>query len=390
MIVLIPAYEPAAAPVAHLPRLVAELAAADPSLRLLVVDDGSGPAYAAVFAAAADAGAEVLHHDRNRGKGVALKTGFAHALAAYPGEGVVTADADGQHAVADILAVVADVRDAEARRVEARGTGPRDTGPRGSGSGPAPAMVLGCRAFDGDVPVRSRVGNDVARWLFRVAAGWSLSDTQTGLRGMPAEMLPWLLEVPGERFEYEQRVLLGLRRAGFTATERRIATVYLEHNESSHFRPVLDSLRVMLPVLVFAASSLLGFVVDTVLLFVFEALTGALVPSIVAARVLSATANFTVNRRVVFMRRGREGLWRQAGSYALLAGVMLASNVVWMSYLTDLGVPLWVAKVVTEAVLFFTSYRAQRSMVFAADTDPADARLPQHSHVARRPNLRSS
>lgn len=346
---LIPAYEPGE----RLPALVAALLAGDPALHVLVVDDGSGTAYAEIFARAEAAGAGVLRHDRNRGKGVALKTGFAHAQRVFPGEDVVTADADGQHAVADVLAIAAELRAAHGE--------------------PGAPVILGCRAFEGRVPLRSRFGNAVARGLFRAAAGWRLSDTQTGLRGIPAAALPWLLEVPGERFEYEQRVLLGLRRAGFEAREHRIETVYLEGNASSHFRPVLDSLRVMLPVVVFAASSLLAFTIDAVALFILQALTGMLVPSIIAARLLSASVNFWLNRRVVFLRRGRERLGRQVVQYALLAALLLASNIVWISYLTDLGVPLWAAKGITELVLFFTSYRVQRGVVFAGDRGAASA-----------------
>lgn len=346
MIVLIPAYEPTD----RLPELVRALMDADPTLDVVVVDDGSGPSYTRVFACAAAAGAEILSHDRNRGKGAALKTGFRHAMQHRPGAAVVTADADGQHKVSDILALVAAVRDQVATPAAARP--------------PGLAVVLGCRPFDGRVPLRSRFGNDVSRVLFRVAAGWRLSDTQTGLRGMPAAMLPWLLQIAGERFEYEQRMLLELRRAGYTARELRIETVYLERNASSHFRPVLDSARVMLPLLLFAASSLLGFAVDALALFALTALTGALVPSIIGARVLSASVNFWVNRHVVFRRRGSDRLWRQLGSYTLLAVVVLASNVVWMSYLTGIGIPLWLAKLVTEVVLFVTSYRVQRSGIF--------------------------
>lgn len=344
---LIPAYEPAES----LPEIVTALMTADPALDVVLVDDGSGPAYGHIFARAGAAGAEVLSHDRNRGKGVALKTGFRHAMEHRPGAGVVTADADGQHAVPDILAVVAALRDQDATPLATRPL--------------APAMVLGCRPFDGDVPLRSRFGNGVARLLFRIAAGWRLSDTQTGLRGIPAQMLPWLLQVGGERFEYEQRMLLELRPAGYTAREVRIETVYLERNASSHFRPVLDSARVMLPLLLFAASSLLGFTVDAVALFVLSTLTGALVPSIIGARVLSASVNFWVNRRVVFRRGGSQGFWRQLGSYALLVAMIGASNVVWMSYLTGIGISVWLAKLVTEIFLFFTSYRVQRSGVFA-------------------------
>lgn len=360
---LIPAFEPGP----RLPRLVAELLAADPTLGVLVVDDGSGPAHHAVFAEARAAGAELLRLPRNLGKGAALKAGMRRLAHRHPGSGVVTADADGQHAVADIVAVAADVRAADGGEREGR------------------TLVLGCRAFDGEVPLRSRFGNGVSRRLFRAAAGWRLSDTQTGLRGFSAAMIPWLLGVPGDRFEYEQRVLLGLRRAGFAARERRIATVYIAGNESSHFRPVLDSARVMLPVLVFAASSLLGFAVDTAALFALHAATGALVPSIVAARVLSASVNFAVNRRMVFLRRGRGGVWREAAGYALLAVLLLVSNIVWMSCLTDAGMPLWAAKLVTEVVLFITSYRAQCSAVFA-DPPPGGSRAPAADAADGRPS----
>ena len=86
---------------------------------------------------------------------------------------------------------------------------------------------------------------------------------------------------------------------------------------------------------------------------------------------LSGGVNFWVNRRVVFMRRGREGLARQATGYVLLAAVLLASNIVWMSYLTDIGVPLWIAKIATELVLFFTGYRVQKGTVFGPEREGA-------------------
>ena len=84
MIVLIPSYEPDI----RLVRLVESLRMVR-GLRVLVVDDGSGPAYAALFAAVAALGATVLVHEVNRGKGAALKTGFSHALATWPGESLV-------------------------------------------------------------------------------------------------------------------------------------------------------------------------------------------------------------------------------------------------------------------------------------------------------------
>ena len=129
MIVLIPAYEPDDRLVA----LVADLRAHD--LAVLVVDDGSGPAYAATFEDARRLGATVLAHDVNRGKGAALRTGFAFVSQRFGGHDVVCADCDGQHLVPDILRV--------AERVAARGVG-RPGAAAGEGSG---VMVLGARLF---------------------------------------------------------------------------------------------------------------------------------------------------------------------------------------------------------------------------------------------------
>ena len=195
---------------------------------------------------------------------------------------------------------------------------------------------------------------------------------------------------PGDRFAFEQNVLLRCRRGGVATREVPIETVYLDGNASSHFRPVVDSLRIMLPLLLFAGSSLLAFGLDTILLLALNALTGMLVPSIIAARVVSASVNFAVNRRVVF-RAGSTGsptgrgrtrrldgarsaeLPRQALRYAVLALALLASNVVWLDALTRYGLPLVVAKIATEAVLFVTSYGVQRSFVFGAQ--PARSEL---------------
>lgn len=359
MIVLIPAYEPGA----PLVDLVRELRLAEPGIAVLVVDDGSGPRFAHVFAAAATEGAEVLQHPRNRGKGEALKTGFVHVIAQHPDSDVVTADADGQHTVADILAVVAALRaDADSGTCD---------------------LVLGCRSFVGDVPARSRVGNTIARTAFRLAAGWSLTDTQTGLRGIPAEMLPWLSTLPGARFEYELRMLVRLRRDGYSAREVPIQTVYLEANASSHYRPVRDSLRVMTPLLLFSGSSVLAFFIDTVALLLMTWLTGWLVVSIITARAVSASANFAINRRWVFAHRERRRIAGEAVRYAALAAALLASNIVWITALTGLGVPLLPAKLLTEIVLFVTSYQVQRRVVFGRSEFVITAQKPHRKRIAR-------
>ncbi|PRB41679.1 dolichyl-phosphate beta-D-mannosyltransferase [Arthrobacter sp. MYb23] len=336
MIILIPAYEPDH----QLPALVRNLQEADPWLTIVVVDDGSGPDYKDTFDDAARLGCHVLSYAVNGGKGHALKRGFAFIAERFPGHDVVCADSDGQHAVADILAVADRVRHVTA------------------------SMVLGCRNFTGDVPARSRFGNTVTRWLFRLATGQRITDTQTGLRGYRADMLPWLLTVRGQRYEYELNLLLEAKPAGYGIHSVQIATVYLDDNSGSHFRPVADSIRIYAPLLKFLGSSLSAFVVDLVMFLLLSALTDSLLLAVVGARLVSATVNFMINRRLVF-EHGRDTSIRAAASgYVALVAVLLAANYTAIWALTSIQVPDLPAKILTEAALLGVSYAVQHRFLF--------------------------
>ena len=366
MIVLIPAYEPAD----RLPALVDALRTADQRARLVVVDDGSGPAHRHLFDAVRAVGCTVLTHPVNRGKGAALKTGFAFVAETWPGEDVVCADSDGQHSAVDVLRVAEAVRQAE-------------------------PLVLGVRLFAGAVPARSRFGNSLTRALFRLATGRRIVDTQTGLRGYARSLIGWLLTVPGDRFEYELNVLLQAARAGRPIGQVEIATIYLEGNASSHFRPVMDSIRIYGPLVTFLLSSFTAFLLDTAALLTFAASTGSLLFSVVAARLLSSTTNFLTNRRYVFASAASTNLRAAAVRYGALAAVLLAANYGLLTTLTDLGLALLPAKLFTEVLLVTCSYQAQRRLVFARFRVPrrpaaaapanvvADRELPARSSARR-------
>ncbi|MTG89145.1 glycosyltransferase [Cellulosimicrobium sp. BIT-GX5] len=335
--VVVPAYQPDARLVA----LVDALRAAVPESPVVVVDDGSDRRCGGVFRAVRALGAVVLTVPVNRGKGHALRTGIRWVHDRLPGHGVVCADADGQHTVVDVL------------RVAARSQAEPE------------AVVLGARRFAGDVPVRSRVGNAATRWAFAATTGTRVWDTQTGLRADGPGLLGDLLAVRGDRCEYELRALLEATRAGRRIVEVDVATVYLDDNASSHFRPVADSLRVWAPLLRFAASSLGSAAVDVVALLALHALTGSLLAAVVGARLLSAGVNFAVNRRLVFPGGRDLPLRVAAARYVALAAVLLAAGYGLLALLTGIGLPLLAAKVGTDVVLVATSYEAQRRVVFA-------------------------
>lgn len=358
MSVLIPAY----CPDPTLPSLVAELRAARSGIVVVVLDDGSGPGYTAVFDAARAAGAQVVSFPDNRGKGAALRSGFAYLELHHPDEPVVCADADGQHRVADILRVLDECRSAG------------DT-------------VLGVRAFLGDVPLRSRLGNGATRLLFAASTGRWLPDTQTGLRAYPCSLLSWLQHVEGDRYEYELRLLLRATREHLPYRTVPIETIYLDDNSSSHFRPLADSVRIYLPLLGFALSSAAAFLIDTLVLLAMHAATGALLLSVVFARLTSATVNFTVNRELLSPGHGPRSVPGAAWRYVLLAATILSANYALLTLLTGLGIGLLAAKIGTEVALFGVSYLLQRRFVFACGKSPAP---PTGNAQADRSNVPAS
>lgn len=338
-VALIPSYQPDS----RLLNLVAALRSS--GVEGLVVDDGSGERYRPFFKAASR-DATVIGYQNNCGKGHALKSGLRYIQSHYADDTVVvTVDADGQHDVGDVLRCAKEA------------------------SATDDALVLGCRSFAGaDVPLRSRVGNLVTRGVYRLASGARVSDTQTGLRAFSARMIDFLLTIGGERYEYEMNVLLACPAHSVSLHEVPIRTIYQDGNAASHFRPVQDSLRIYGNILAFMASSFASFLIDYALfgLFVqaFAAWGGAgIVAANLGARVISATCNFLVNRRLVF--GSSESLYVTAVRYALLALGIAVGNTLAVLLLVDLlNAPALVAKLVVEVSFFVVSWAMQSRFVF--------------------------
>ncbi|MFD1135941.1 GtrA family protein [Paenibacillus urinalis] len=337
MTILIPAYEPDE----RLLDLIIQLLNCELG-PIVVIDDGSGPAYSRIFALVKSLRCTVLTHETNLGKGRALKTGFAHIQrAGLPGP-IITADSDGQHLPHDIQRIYEAVQ--------------KQT---------VPGMVLGSRRFSGKVPLRSRFGNTVTRAVFTLTTGNKVYDTQTGLRGFPLSMLSWLSDLPGERFEYEMNMLLTANTAGYPITEEYIDTVYLDENKSSHFRPVADSLRIYYPILLFSTSSLLSALLDFALLFIVHYFSSNLLLSVVVARLCSSVFNYSMNRRYVFMGGPTKRVCQTLPKYfALVLLILLLNYGLLYFYNEKLIIPLLAAKILTEASIFVFSYWAQRRFVY--------------------------
>ena len=332
-------------------RVVDELIGAGFS-NIVIVDDGSREENKSHFRRAEDYPAvTVLTHPVNRGKGAALKTAFAYLSAQRPDvAGAVTIDGDGQHLTKDII-----------RCVEAMNGD--DT------------IVMGCRDFSLDhVPARSRSGNRITSAVFRILCGIRLSDTQTGLRVMPAALFPRLLEVRGERFDYETNMLLELTRQGVKLKEVPIETVYEDDNSESHFRPIADSIKIYKFILLYALSSLAGALADLIVFYVFRRIfegamadAAAVLAATVIARAVSSFLNFNLNKKVVF--HGRDAYGKTMLRYYCLAVPQMlvsAGVVALLARLAGTGASILTTliKFVVDVLLFFISFRIQQKWVF--------------------------
>lgn len=340
-IIVIPAYEPEG----KLVDFIGDLKEAGYE-KIVVVDDGSGVDYRSIFSSIELMDVIVLRHMRNQGKGRALRSAFLY-IKSYIGYNVnvITADADGQHLVKDI------------KKVEQAMT----QHPR--------SLVLGTRDFTSEnVPFKSKKGNEITRKYFKLTTGVDCPDTQTGLRGIPGRMLDFGLELDGDRYEYEMNFLTeAANKVEFFYVP--ITTVYENNNECSHFRPVMDSLRIYGRPVRFLLSSLTSSGVD---LFLFYLLTLCLqyphgkqiVIATVVARVCSGIVNFGLNKHFSFKSKGkthREG----ARYFVLFIGQMLlsAGGV----SLVSMVLPNLVAKILVDVTLFVLSYIIQKQWVFAKE-----------------------
>ncbi len=323
----------------------------------IIVDDGSGQDYQGIFETLESEGCIVLHHDVNHGKGIALKTGYAYIREHLPDvEAVLTADSDGQHTVPDCLKVLGQLFDGE------------------------DALYLGSRDFSLEhVPPKSRFGNRMTSTVFRLFYGQWLPDTQTGLRAFRASRLSFMESVEGARYEYEMNVLISCARQNIRMLPVTIETVYENGNEGTHFHPIRDSWRIYKLILGsfirFMGASLICVVIDQVLAAVFS---NYLLPALgvqkhgtliwgsgFLARIISATANFTLNKSLVFKIKGTPGSTAMAAlRYGIVCTFIICLSNLGVQGLTSIGMIRWLAKVICDTLLYFLSYHLQSHWVF--------------------------
>lgn len=315
---------------------------------IIIVNDGSSSEYEKYFEHVREyEECVILKHHKNLGKGRALKTAFNYFLNTYPDYiGLVTVDADNQHHIDDICNC------AKALQTNSN------------------SLILGCRNFDlSNIPLKSKLGNKITKFVFKSLCGINISDTQTGLRAVPAALVKDFLDIAGERYDYETNMLIEAKRKNIELSEVKIRTIYIENNKSSHFKPLRDSAKIYFLILKFCSVSFLSSIIDLGLFSLFMilfrnlSLSDKILLSTLIARIISSLFNFCVNKTIVF--NSESNTKTTMVKYYTLAVIQMALSYLGVYLLSNLlHINSTAIKLFVDIILFIISFQIQREWVF--------------------------
>lgn len=336
-VALIPAYKPGPSVV----NIVLELIRSDLFQKVVVVNDGSDSEYEAIFNALEDMeGVETLRHYINMGKGAALKTGLNHIACFYSDAvGCVTLDADGQHLVEDVTKIASQLIE-----------NPHH-------------LILGSREFLKDVPFRSRFGNLLTRRVMHLVGGLNLRDTQTGLRGIPKQFYRKLLKLKTTGYDFELDMLLKARENNISIKEVAIQTVYIDENKSSHFNPVLDSMRIYFVFIRFFSTSIIAAIIDNGIFAIAYIFYPSILFAQIIGRIFSICFHYTMNKNAVFKSTDPDiYAFPKYIFFVIIFGIVgyVFINFIVLKFHTA---PI-AAKFIVETVLYVMSFVVSREIIF--------------------------
>ncbi len=327
-------------------------------LQILIVDDGSEPTCKPIFDTfSQNSACTIMNHAINLGKGRAIKNSINYFLN-IPADkrplGIITVDSDGQHTVNDVIAIAKTMVNNP------------------------DYLILGCRNFSSnasaDVPWKSLLGNRITSIIFRLLFSKTIHDTQTGLRGIPEILMPYIISLSGERFEYETNMLIHAVKNNISITEIPIKTVYINNNEETHFHPIKDSFRIISLMLTtffkYLLTSLLSFTIDIllfqlfILLFINTTDSIRIICSTILARTGSSLFNFFINKIFVFEQKNQETRIYIIRYYCLCIIQMLISAGAVSILYKIFPISESIIKILVDTILFFFSFQIQQFWVF--------------------------
>jgi glycosyltransferase involved in cell wall biosynthesis len=310
---------------------------------IIVVDDGGGEASRIIFDELRNiTRVSVLVNAVNLGKGAALKHGINHILVTQPNVvGIVTADADGQHDVTDIIKVANELCLCPG------------------------CLILGAREFGQGVPLRSKIGNGVSRVVYRLLLGLKLRDTQTGLRGLPISLCKASLAIRSNRYEFETEQFSFVAPLGLSLKEVPIRTIYEQNNASSHFDALFDSARIYFVVLRYGMSSMVTALVDLAVFLIVLPFIPNIIVANLASRAFALGVQFLLLRSFVFQVRA--GVIRFLLFLAYVASTGVVSGVLQAELTQNTGVGVILSKIIIESGIFIFNFLFLRDILFTGN-----------------------
>lgn len=335
---VIPAYNPDE----HLLNVIENIQRAS-SNKIFIINDGSNIESQHIFNTLRENDTYndviLIEHAVNLGKGAALKTIFNHILVNYPEiKGVVTLDSDGQHAIDDCLHILKTLEETP------------------------DSFILGYRTFSKDIPLKSYIGNNISKFIYKLILGKSFKDTQTGLRGLSKSFMKECLLIKSNRFEFETEQLAIAVNNNINIIETPIKTIYIEDNKASSFRPLVDSFKIYFILFRYGLSSIITAIVDFIVFTIALSLGGSILVSNMFARTASIGVQFTLLDKYVFHTKAKIFNFIFFTLYVYIMG--LISSLTQISAIQNLGISIIGAKILVEGILFFINFAFLRLYIF--------------------------
>ena len=302
---------------------------------ILVVDDGSSSMR--IFNKLEKMDVKIIHHEVNKGKGCALKTAFANYGKYFKKiDGFITVDADGQHSVSDILNI--------SNQLDKN-------------------IIFGVRNFkEKNVPFRSKFGNKFSSLFLYFSTGMKLNDTQTGLRAFPVSYKDFLLNIEGERFEYEMNVLMELAKNKENIISVPIETIYENDNKGSHFHALKDSMIIYGDFFRYVFVAILSAAIDLTLFTIFLKTNNIIMLSTICARIISGLINFILNK--VYSFKANDNFLKQFILYLILFTLNMFVSGGIVTLLKFIPTSKTFIKAIVDIIIFLVNYYVQKRYIF--------------------------
>ena len=310
---------------------------------VIVVDDGSDADNKRYLAECSlIENVHLITFPGNKGKGYALIAGLREAIKHEP-DYIFTIDSDGQHDPKEVPRFKQFI----------------------TTSDQAYDLVIGTRKIAEETPLRSKIGNIFTAKLFNALFERTIADTQSGFRVLSANFAKDVVSgiLPG-RYETEMRMLIYAVETGRVIGNMKIETIYFDKNKNSKFRPLQDSLRVLMPLSKYTGVAFASFLVDYTVFLLLSYVFGIYyLISHVIARICSGTFNFFSNKHLVFKSKGKklgEGL-RYIGAVFFSLSTTAALLYCFVDFL---HISRALAKPVAEFTMFLINFLVLNKFVF--------------------------